>query len=293
MSIFQPGILQPIPAHGRFLELSRLSDSDPSDGLRELAASVDGDRTVVGLGAGLVRLFGHSLNGLEPFPALAGPGCNIVSTQSDLWIWLRGEDRGEIARRSRLLCARLEADFCLDRTVDGFRYASGLDLSGYEDGTENPEGDAAVEAAVAGDGASGHAGGSYVAVQQWVHDLDSFEALDRSECDNIIGRRLSDNEELDDAPSSAHVKRTAQESFEPEAFLVRRSMPWSETDGEGLVFIAFGKSHAAFRAQLDRMIGVEDGVTDGLFRFSRPVTGGYYWCPPLGENGLDLTALGL
>ncbi len=110
--------------------------------------------------------------------------------------------------------------------------------------------------------------------------------------DNAIGRRKSDNEEIAEAPISAHVKRTAQETFSPEAFILRRSMPWADADHEGLMFVAFGKSFDAFEAQLSRMIGAEDDVTDALFKFTRPISGRYYWCPPMAQDdGLDLSAL--
>ena len=78
---------------------------------------------------------------------------------------------------------------------------------------------------------------------------------------------MSDNEELEDAPESAHVKRTAQEDFEPEAFVVRRSMPWADANSEGLEFVAFGASLDAYEAQLTRMSGLEDGTVDCAFPF--------------------------
>jgi len=130
-------------------------------------------------------------------------------------------------------------------------------------------------------------------VQQWVHDFDAFERLGQPGQDLAMGRRHSDNEELADAPASAHVKRTAQESFEPEAFVLRRSMPWAQSRQAGLMFVAFGHSVDAFEAQMRRMAGVEDGIVDALFRFSRPVNGAYFWCPPVHEGRLDLRALGL
>jgi len=111
--------------------------------------------------------------------------------------------------------------------------------------------------------------------------------------DAMVGRRRSDNEELEDAPPSAHVKRTAQESFTPEAFVVRRSMPWTAGAQAGLLFVAFGHSFDAFEAQLRRMAGLDDGVVDALFQMSRPVTGAHFWCPPLRNGQLDLQALGL
>jgi len=110
--------------------------------------------------------------------------------------------------------------------------------------------------------------------------------------DNAIGRRRSDNKELTGAPRSAHIKRTAQESFSLEAFILRRSMPWSDGEAGGLNFVAFGKSFDAFEAQLKRMVGAEDGITDALFKFTRPVSGSYFWCPSMAKGRLDLRALG-
>src|SRR5436309_2502429 len=136
-------------------------------------------------------------------------------------------------------------------------------------------------------------GASFAAVQQWVHDLDKFAALPRKQQDDTIGRRKSDNKELGNAPLSAHVKRTAQESFSPEAFVLRRSMPWADATHAGLVFVAFGRSLDAFEAQLKRMVGAEDGTADALFSLTRPVTGVYLWCPPVKKGRIDLRAIGL
>jgi len=293
MTISQPGILAPVPDHCRYLEFGLIPDTDVSAVLRRLASRAADPGAVVGVGPGLARQLGRDIPGLRPFPTLTGPGCETPSTQAALWCWVHGTDRGTIVRSARAFVALVADGFRCDRIIDGFKYDTGRDLTGYEDGTENPKGDDAVDAAIMLGAGAGLDGSSFVAVQQWVHDLDRFAARPQAECDDIVGRRLSDNEELDDAPASAHVKRTAQESFEPEAFVVRRSMPWSDADGEGLVFVAFGKSLDAFEAQLRRMMGEEDGVTDALFRFTRPVTGSYFWCPPVRDGKLDLSALGV
>jgi putative iron-dependent peroxidase len=293
MSTPQPGILAPVPGHARYLEFGAVPDADHTTVLRALASLPVDEGMVVGLGAGLVQGLGKAVAPLRAFPALSGPGCEVPSTQADLWCWLRGDDRGDILHRGRSFTDRVQPAFRCDRLVDGFKYDRGLDLSGYEDGTENPVGDDAVAAAIWAQAGPGLDGSSFVAVQQWRHDLDHFAALDQGARDNIIGRRLSDNEELDDAPASAHVKRTAQESFEPEAFVVRRSMPWADVGGEGLMFVAFGKSLDAYEVQMRRMAGLDDGIVDGLFRFSRPLSGSYFWCPPVADDGtLDLSALG-
>ncbi len=289
----QPGILAPVPRLARYLFFSLRLDSDPKKALTDLRQVAIGDKAVVGLGKSLALAAGVDIAALRPFPNYAGAGVEIPSTPFSVWCWLRGEDRGELVHQTRLIRSALVRTFHLDNVIDAFQYGPSLDLTGYEDGTENPKGNDAVEAAIVKGAGTGLDGSSFVAVQQWVHDLDRFQSMSQEEQDNTIGRRKSDNQELDDAPVSAHVKRTAQESFKPEAFVLRRSMPWADATNEGLVFVAFGKSFDAFDAQLKRMVGAEDGVTDALFSFTRPISGSYFWCPPVANGRLDLTALGL
>jgi putative iron-dependent peroxidase len=293
MQNVQPGILSEETRIARYLAFGQKPGVNPSAALQRLARAVDGDSTVVGLGRSLVGALDRDIEGLNTFPALTGPGCTVPATPAALWLWLRGDDRGELLHRTRQLSQMLVEAFDLDQTIDAFQYRGNRDLSGYEDGTENPEGEDAIEAAIVKGRGVGLDGSSFVAVQQWIHDLDRFQAMPQTEQDNTIGRRLSDNEEIDEAPESAHVKRTAQESFEPEAFVLRRSMPWADDRQAGLVFVAFGHSFDAFEAQMRRMIGEDDGIVDALFRFTRPVTGGYFWCPPVRDGQLDLSALGL
>ncbi len=289
----QPGILAAVPRLARYLTFSLAPDSDPKKALTDLREIADGDQVVVGLGKSLVLAVGVDLAGLRTFPSFAGAGVDVASTPFSLWCWLRGEDRGELLHQTRLIRSTVAGTFRCHGVIDAFQYGPSLDLTGYEDGTENPKGDEAVEAAIVKGAGKGLDGSSFVAVQQWVHDLDRFESMSRADQDNSIGRRKSDNEELADAPVSAHVKRTAQESFEPEAFVLRRSMPWADATNEGLVFVAFAKSFDAFDALLRRMVGAEDGITDALFNFTRPISGSYFWCPPVAEGRLDFTALGL
>lgn len=293
MHAAQPGILAPVPGHSRYMEFSLAPETDVAPALHNLASQNIGDDIVIGIGPGLAEKLGQPIAGLKPFPELSGPDCEAPSTQADLWVWIRGEDRGRIVHLARAYSRMVHPALRCERVIDGFKFDRGLDLTGYEDGTENPQGDAAVSAALVGDTGGGLDGSSYVAVQQWVHSLDRFEAMEQDEQDNVIGRRLSDNEELEEAPDSAHVKRTEQESFDPPAFVVRRSLPWADASREGLMFVAFGESLDAFEVQLRRMMGLEDGVTDALFTFTRPISGSYFWCPPTADGKLDLTAIGL
>jgi putative iron-dependent peroxidase len=288
----QPGILATIPVLGRFLFFDVRPDANPERSLRSLLPAIDGDAVVLGLGLPLVQALRASVPGLPVFPAVSGPGFSVPSTQSAIWCWLRGEDRGELVLQTQTINALLDPDFHMTQVVDAFRFREGRDLSGYEDGTENPVGEAALEAAIVQGAGAGMDGSSFVAVQQWQHDFSAYQRMTGEQQDHCIGRRKSDNEELEEAPASAHVKRTAQESFAPEAFVLRRSMPWADADRAGLMFVAFGKSTIAFAAQLQRMVGAEDGIVDGLFQFTRPLTGSYFWCPPLQAGRLDLSQLG-
>jgi putative iron-dependent peroxidase len=288
----QPGILLPVPPFARYLAFSLKAGANPREPLRELCSVTDGERVVAGIGASLTLALRGSIEGLRAFPSHTGAGFDIPSTPSALWIWLRGEDRGELFHRSRLVERKLARAFRLEQALDAFRHHGGRDLTGYEDGTENPKGRKAREAAIV-QTPSRLAGSSFVAVQQWEHQFARFDAMTPRQRDDAIGRRRSSNEEIAGAPPSAHVKRTAQENFEPAAFVVRRSMPWADATRAGLVFVAFGCSLDAFEAQLRRMVGLDDGITDALFQFTRPVTGAYYWCPGMRGGRLDLAPLGL
>jgi porphyrinogen peroxidase len=298
----QPGILESVPAVARhlfFCVADETSDrSTLADAVRRLAAIADGHQAVVGLGAWLIAKLEASVPGLKDFEPISGPGVQVPATPVQLWCWLRGSDPGDLLHLTRRIQKTLAPAFRLRDAIDAFRHGlsasgHGKDLMGYEDGTENPTGEAAAAAALASGLGPGLDGSSYVAIQQWVHDFDAFEALSMREQDDHFGRRRSDNAELEDAPTWSHVKRTAQESFDPPAFMLRRSMPWLAATQAGLVFVAFGRSHAAFEAQMRRMAGLQDGVADALFRLSRPVTGAYLWCPPVEQGKLDLRQLRL
>jgi len=299
-TLYQPGILDPVPAVARYVLFSLSGQHEApavKEALRRLSPLANGSDVVVGVGPSLVAALGAQVPGLHEFPDFSHEGVKVPSTPGQLWVWLRGDDLGDLLHVTRKAQRALAPAFAVRHVVDAFRHSlgesgHGKDLTGYEDGTENPKGDDAVRAAFASDQGPGLDGSSFVAVQQWVHDLDAFEALGDEAANNHFGRHRETNEEVEDAPVSAHVKRTAQESFEPEAFALRRSMPWMMSMQAGLQFVAFGRSFDAFEAQMRRMAGHDDGVVDAMFRISRPVNGAYFWCPPMRGGQLDLRQLG-
>ena len=285
MSVHQAPILDALPAHATYLSFDLQENTDPSAvkaALKQLQPLVDGVRIVLGIGTALTQALRTEVDGLYEFAGIANSKVHLPATPAALWLWLRENERGELLHQQQRVVRALGPIFQLQQEVSAFKYGSGRDLTGYEDGTENPQHEDAQRAAIATDG------GSFVAVQQWEHQFSRFQTYTEQEQDQMIGRRRSDNGELEEAPASAHVKRTAQEDFSPEAFVMRRSMPWSEGARGGLYFVAFATSFAPFEAQLTRMCGAEDGLTDDLFRFTQPLSTAYFWCPPLKDGRMSL-----
>ena len=292
MSSWQPAILALPTAAGRFMTLGLTTDARPRDIGARLAALTIDDRMTVGIGAPLAAALGRTVEGLRAFPGVRGPGGAFPSTQGALWFFVGGDDAGEILHRARRIVAALGDYVRLDEDIPSFVYGGGRDLSGYIDGTENPKGERAVDVAF-GPAGPARTGGCFVATQKWIHDLTGFERLPREARNDIIGRDIDSNDELAAAPLSAHVKRAAQESFTPPSFLLRRSMPWGDVREHGLYFVAYAATLDPFERILRRMAGLEDGVGDALLKMSRAVTGGFFLCPPVAGNRLDLVGLGL
>lgn len=295
MTHYQAGILAAVPAHAEYLYFScqqTSSSQDIKQVLCDIHTLMGRDHCVVGLGHDLCERLQLGVEHHRKFSITASQKIaearSTNNANADLWCWLRSEERGDLIELQRQLEALLAPVFSLFHQVSAFRFQNGRDLTGYEDGTENPSDEAALVIAFVDDMNSPLHGSSFVAVQQWQHQMQKFHALNNAEQDDIIGRRKSDNEELDDAPESAHVKRTAQENFTPEAFVLRRSMPWSHQAQAGLLFTAFAISFDAFEAQFRRMLGHDDGTADAIFRISQPLNTHYFWCPGFRNGELNL-----
>ena len=211
--LYQPGILDAVPAVARYVTFAIPEQGTDAqaikDALTRLAPLVDGSDVVLGIGPSLVKALGAEVPGLHEFPDFSGHGVKVPSTPGTLWAWIRGDDLGNLLHLTRKVQKALAPAFLVRHVVDAFRHSwsgtHGRDLTGFEDGTENPDGDAAEQAAFAHGAGAGLDGSSYVAVQQWVHDLDAFEALTDERANHAIGRDRKTNEELDDSPEEAHV----------------------------------------------------------------------------------------
>jgi putative iron-dependent peroxidase len=170
--------------------------------------------------------------------------------------------------------------------VHGFRFFDDRDLIGFVDGTENPTGQAAVDAVVVGEEDAAFAGGSYVVVQKYLHDLAGWNALTTEAQERIIGRTKLSDIELDDSikPTSAHNALTTIVEDGKEIKILRDNMPFGRAaEGEfGTYFIGYSRSPSTIEQMLENMfIGRPPGNYDRLLDFSRPVTGSLFFAPSL------------
>lgn len=286
----QPHILSKPFEYGLSLAFALAPEGHAAKALKRIGRGFEAAWGTFAIGEPLTLALDRRIPGLRVFPAMSAPGSGVPSTQQSLWVLLTAPSQAELFDTRQRLDAILRPDFILVDAMPTFIYG-GRDLTGYEDGTENPKGRKAVAAAIVPSGEI--AGSSFVAVQRWVHDLGHFNRQSPARCDAIIGRRRESNDEIETAPRSAHVKRSTQEDFDPPAFMVRRSMPFANGTVSGLEFISYVAALDTFEVVMRRMAGLDDGIADALFQFSRPVTGGYYWCPPVRSGKLDLRILGL
>jgi putative iron-dependent peroxidase len=168
--------------------------------------------------------------------------------------------------------------------VHGFRYFDERDVIGFVDGTENPVDQAAVRATIIGAEDPAFAGGSYVIVQKYLHDLDAWDAIPVEEQERIVGRTKLSDIELDDAvkPSYAHNALTSITEDGEEKQIVRDNMPFGNPgSGEyGTYFIGYARSPAVIEQMLTNMfVGSPEGNYDRLLDVSTPVTGSLFFVP--------------
>ena len=294
----QPGVLAPGNAHAYFLTLTvpghaaraelieAIQDVQPA--AQALAARAKTSRLVctLGIGSGLWNRLSPANRpaGLRPFRAVEVEGRVAPATGGDLFVQIvsgRHDLNFELATR---LAQRLRTLAALTEEIHGFRYLDSRDFTGFIDGTENPRGKARAAAALIGVEDQPFAGGSYIAVQRYVHNLDAWRRLSDREQEQIIGRTKRSSVELPKArkPATAHISRVVIERDGEELQILRQSYPWGSTCEAGLYFVAYTKSLHVFDSMLARMMGVVgDGLHDRLLEFTRPVTGATFFAPSL------------
>jgi putative iron-dependent peroxidase len=254
--------------------------------LREPAVTSGGANIVLGFGVDLWRRLAPAEvpQDLKRFEPIDGPGGHAPATPHDLWVWIHGTGHDVELDVARAIALCLEPVAVLAAEQPCFVYRDGRDLTGFVDGTENPAVEIAPEVALLPDGVAG-AGGSFVLAQKWLHDLRAFHAQPVAAQEQVIGRTKPASVELADEvkPPTAHIARVVVEDEAGEELeIYRRSVPWGTVEANGLFFLAFSADLTRFERMLARMYGLSgDGVTDHLLRFTRPITGAYYFAPSL------------
>jgi putative iron-dependent peroxidase len=240
---------------------------------------------ILGIGSGAWdRLFGlpRPLH-LHPFREIRAPGRHAIATPGDLLLHIRAQHFDLCFELGTQIVARLGDAVSVVDEVHGFRYFDARDLLGFVDGTENPTGQAALDATLIGAEDEAFAGGSYVIVQKYLHDLAKWNALPVEEQERIIGRTKLSDVELDDAikPSRAHNALTTIVKDAREIKILRDNMPFGQAAGEfGTYFIGYSRSPETTEQMLENMfIGKPPGNYDRLLDFSRATTGNLFFVP--------------
>jgi putative iron-dependent peroxidase len=231
------------------------------------------------------RLFGEPRPAeLHPFREFKAGSRHAVATPGDLLFHIRAEPIGLCFELAAQIMARLGDAVAPADEVQGFRYFDRRDLLGFVDGTENPAAQEALDATLVGEEDAAFAGGSYVIVQKYIHDLARWNALPVEAQEHIIGRRKLSDIEIDEAmrPTSAHNSLTKIVEDGNEIKIVRHNMAFGQAGhGEfGTYFIGYSRSPRTIEQMLENMfVGRPPGNYDRILDFSRAATGNLFFAP--------------
>jgi porphyrinogen peroxidase len=281
----QGGLFALGTASHAYLEFDQVRGADSRD-LVVAVASMREPRTTMG-GVNLVAGFRPELwrevvpddapANLESFiNEVRGPdGFVMPATQHDVVLWLSGSAYDVIFDTARAAIAELCSTATIVEETSSWPYHHDLDLTGFIDGTENPTLVEAPEEVLIPGGEPG-AGGTILLLQKWAHDAAAWEALSTEDQEQVIGRRKLDSLELEDKPSNSHVASTDQDQF---GKIFRRNMPYGTVTDHGTMFVGFSREQQRLAEMLESMAGLTGDDRDALTRFTRPLTGAYYFVP--------------
>jgi putative iron-dependent peroxidase len=285
MSSPQSGIFALGTASHAYLEFDRTGDG------RALVAAVSAlrePRTTMG-GVNLVAGFRPELWAEvapdDAAPGLAGfdddvegpDGFAMPATQHDAVLWLSGSAYDVIFDVARAAIGALAPLAIVAEETSSWPYRHDLDLTGFIDGTENPTLLEAQEVVLVPDGSPG-AGGTVLLLQKWAHDSAEWESLPVERQEHVIGRRKLDSVELDPKAPDSHVASTDQDTF---GKIFRRNMPYGTVTDHGTMFVGFSSTREPLATMLESMAGLAGGRRDALTRYTRPLTGAYYFVPSI------------
>ena len=202
-------------------------------------------------------------------------GFVMPATQHDAVLWLSGSAYDVIFDVARNAIAELAGLALVVEETSSWPYQHDRDLTGFIDGTENPTLVDAPDLVLIPEGQPG-AGGTILLLQKWPHEAAAWESLPVEQQERVIGRAKPDSVELEDKPEDSHVASTDQDRF---GEIFRRNMPYGTVTEHGTMFVGFCSTQRPLAAMLESMAGLAGGARDALTRYTRPLTGAYYFVP--------------
>src|SRR5437588_5861678 len=202
-------------------------------------------------------------------------GYVMPATQHDAVLWLSGSSYDVIFDEARQAINALAPLTAIADETSSWPYRRYRDLTGFVDGSENPSLLEAADVALIAEGRPG-AGGTILLLQQWVHDVTTWESLPVASQERVIGRTKPESIELTPQPPASHVARTDQAVF---GKIFRRNMPYGTVTDHGTMFVGFSAEQRPLTAMLENMAGLTDGIRDELTVYTTPLTGAYYFVP--------------
>lgn len=287
MSTSQAGIFALGTSSHTYLEFDVLDQRDGDklvaaiSALREPRTTLGGVNLVVGFRPELwnkvapehapadVRGFNTEIVGKEGFV--------MPATQHDAVLWLSGSAYDVLFDVGHGAITDLKELASVAEETSSWAYRHDRDLTGFIDGSENPSLIDAPEVALIPEGKAGEAG-TILLLQKWKHETSAWESLSVKQQEQVIGRRKLDSVELADKPPDSHIASTDQDQF---GKIFRRNMPYGTITDHGTMFVGFSADQSRLSAMLESMAGLRNGVRDALTRYTRPISGAYYFVPSI------------
>jgi putative iron-dependent peroxidase len=289
----QRAILTALGEHQWYVHLSRTENADLGvikQALADLRADCDrqGVECCVMFGPSLLAELTKDIPpDFQPYPGYkSADGKEAKATQEDLLVWVHSDHKDRNWNTQFKFRTSVAGHMAVARETIAWIYGASLDLTGFIDGTGNPEPDRQYECAVIPDGSAG-AGGSFAIAQRWVHDLNYFFSLSPDDQENLFGRTRVNSIRLDKQVPTSHLSHvelregdTADASKAKRNEIVRRSTAYALHDGTvGLYFLGFCKDQAPLRERMEAIYGLNGQVRDALTDYSTPASGSFYFAP--------------
>lgn len=298
MATPQPAIFNEMGRNQWYVHMSRVEGADLGHIKGVLRDALNG---ATGHDLNLCTLFGPTLmadlggpevDDFQPYDTFVagdGSGREAKGTQEELLLWWNGAEKDMIWEMQFNARTALEGHMSVARETPTFIWRDSWDLTGFVDGTGNPEDHRQPEVALVPDDQSG-AAGSFAIAQRWVHDLTAFNALPVAEQEAVFGRQKAPaTDKTATMPTTSHVAHVelredgnhGHEGSPKRNEIARRSTPYAFHDGTvGLYFMAFCKDQAPLRERMNSMYNTDgSGIRDQLTDFSNPASGSFYFAP--------------